>query len=167
MTPFISILESSADALRLQVALLVGVLATAFAGPTIRRCGFSFAGKRVARSKRRSPIGLDLLRGPGHSLQEQIEEATGELVVDLILLTIIPLLLLCFSLGQGMVGGLQQMLRTAPIYIVLAIGFFAYMVRKLLKAGHHLDRLKAGYDAELAVGQELDQLMASGRGGLP
>ena len=34
--------------------------------------------------------------------------------------------------------------------------------RKLLKAGTRLDPLKAGYDAEVAVGQELDQLMRQG-----
>lgn len=33
------------------------------------------------------------------------------------------------------------------------------MLRKRLKAGTRLDHLKAGYDAEVAVGQELDQLM--------
>jgi len=31
-----------------------------------------------------------------------------------------------------------------------------------MKAGNRLDHLKAGYDAEVAVGQELDQLMRQG-----
>ncbi|VWX62957.1 conserved hypothetical protein [Burkholderiales bacterium 8X] len=54
------------------------------------------------------------------------------------------------------------MTRLAFIYGTLILGFIAVMVRKLWKAGERLDKLKAGYDAELAVGQELDQLMRQG-----
>lgn len=49
------------------------------------------------------------------------------------------------------------------LYALAAIAFIAYMLRKLLKAGIRLDHLKAGYDAEVAVGQELDQLMRQAR----
>ena len=48
------------------------------------------------------------------------------------------------------------------VYALAAIAFIATMLRKLLKAGTRLDHLKAGYDAEVAVGQELDQLMRQG-----
>jgi hypothetical protein len=36
------------------------------------------------------------------------------------------------------------------------------MIWRLIKAASRLDQLRAGFDAELAVGQELDQLMRSG-----
>jgi hypothetical protein len=54
------------------------------------------------------------------------------------------------------------MAHLAPVYALAAIAFIACMLRKLLKAGTRLDHLKAGYDAEVAVGQELDQLMRQG-----
>ena len=37
-----------------------------------------------------------------------------------------------------------------------------YGLSRLFKRGSHIDKLKAGYDAELAVGQQLDQLMRKG-----
>ena len=48
------------------------------------------------------------------------------------------------------------------IYFLAVVGFLALSMRKLLKLGKRLDHLRAGYDAELAVGQELDQLMRHG-----
>lgn len=55
--------------------------------------------------------------------------------------------------------GLPQTAHLAPVYAVAAIAFIAYMLRKLPKAGTRLDHLKAGYEAEVAVSQELDPLM--------
>ncbi len=44
----------------------------------------------------------------------------------------------------------------------LVFGVMIHSTLKMLRAGKKLDALKAGYDGELAVGQELDQLMRSG-----
>jgi len=54
------------------------------------------------------------------------------------------------------------MMRLAPLFAALAIAFIACVTRKLWKTAERLDHLKAGFDAELAVGQELDQLMRQG-----
>ncbi|MBN8509302.1 MAG: hypothetical protein J0L57_11880 [Burkholderiales bacterium] len=65
-----------------QIAIALGVLVACFAGPAaallvlIRR-------KAKARQSRRSPIGIALLRGPGHSLREQLDEAHNDLTWDL------------------------------------------------------------------------------------
>ena len=64
-----------------QIAIVLGVLVACFAGPAaalfvlIRR-------KAKARQSRRSPIGIALLRGPGHSLREQLDEAHNDLTWD-------------------------------------------------------------------------------------
>ncbi len=144
-----------------QIAIVLGVLVACFAGPAaalfvlIRR-------KAKARQSRRSPIGIALLRGPGHSLREQLDEAHNDLTWELVLLMVVPLLALALFLAQSHLRGLPQMAHLAPVYALAAIAFIAYMLRKLLKAGTRLDHLKAGYDAEVAVGQELDQLMRQG-----
>ena len=141
-----------------QIAIVLGVLVACFAGPAaavfvlIRR-------KAKARQSRRSPIGIALLRGPGHSLREQLDEAHDDLTWDLVLLMVVPLLALALFLAQSHLRGLPQMAHLAPVYAVAAIAFIAYMLRKLPKAGTQLDHLKAGYDAEVAVSQELDPLM--------
>jgi hypothetical protein len=144
-----------------QVAVVVGVLAACFIGPVLA-IGFLALRKRRARARRRSPIGIDLLRGPGHTLRQQLDEASNDVSTDAFLLMMMPLLLLAAFLAQGHLRGLQGMMHLAPIYVVLALGFVVVMVRKLWKAGDRLDNLKAGFDAELAVGQELDQLMRQG-----
>ena len=144
-----------------QIAIVLGVLVACFAGPAaalfvlIRR-------KAKARQGRRSPIGIALLRGPGHSLRDQLDEVHNDLTWDLVLLMVVPLLALATFLAQSHLRGLLQTAHLAPVYALAAIAFIAYMLRKLLKAGTRLDHLKAGYDAEVAVGQELDQLMRQG-----
>ncbi|WP_292449457.1 nuclease-related domain-containing protein [Methylibium sp.] len=144
-----------------QAAIVVGVLAACFVGPAVA-IGFLVVRKRRARSRRRSPIGIALLRSPGHTLREQLEEAQNDVTADVFVLMAMPLLVLATFLAQSHLRGLQGMMHLAPIYVVLALAFVAFTVRKLLKAGERLDNLKAGYDAELAVGQELDQLMRLG-----
>lgn len=133
-----------------QITIVIGVLAACFAGPgaalfvLIRR-------KAKARQSRRSPIGIALLRGPAHSLREQLDEAHNDLIWDLALLMVVPLIALALFLAQSHLRGLPQMARLAPVYALAVIAFIVYMLRKLLKAGTHLDHLKAGDDAEVAV----------------
>lgn len=141
-----------------QIAIVLGVLVACFAGPAaalfvlIRR-------KAKARQSRRCPIGIALRRGPGHSLRERLDEAHNDLTGDLVLLTVVPLLALALFLAQSHLRGLPQTAHLAPVCALAAIAFIACLLRKLLKAGTRLDHLKAGCDANVAVGQELDQPM--------
>ncbi|MGV8826374.1 nuclease-related domain-containing protein [Methylibium petroleiphilum] len=144
-----------------QVVVIVGVLAACFAGPALA-FGFLVMRKRRARARRRSPIGIDMLRGPGHTLREKLEEMNADVLTDVFVLMVMPLLLLATFLAQSHQRGQQGMLHLVPIYIVLALGVVFVVVYRLWKKGEQLDKLKAGYDAELAVGQELDQLMRQG-----
>lgn len=144
-----------------QTALVVGLLGAIFVGPVLA-VTFLVMRKRRARARRRSAVGIDLLRGPGHTLREQLDEANVDVLSDVFLLMLIPLMAVAIFLAQSQLRGQKGMLVIGLIYATLALGFVAFMVRKLWKAGERLDKLKAGYDAELAVGQELDQLMRKG-----
>jgi hypothetical protein len=144
-----------------QVATVVGLLAVSFAGPLLA-VAFLVIRKRRARARRRSPVGIDLLRSPGHALRDQIEEANVDALSDVFVLMLVPLLALCVFLAQQHFQGAQRILPLAPIFGVMVLIFVASWVRRLWKTGEKLDRLKVGYDAELAVGQELDQLMREG-----
>lgn len=144
-----------------QLALVLGVLAAFFVGPVLA-IGFLLLRKRRSRAQRRSPIGNDLLRGPGHTVREQLEEAQADLIWDVFPLSVMPILILALYFGQGALGTPAAMAHPAWIYLFAALAFVAYFVRKMVKTGARLDRLRAGYDAELAVGQELDQLMRQG-----
>lgn len=144
-----------------QISVFFGVLSACFLGPALALY-FMLRRKRQARARRRSPIGKNLLRGPGHSLREQLEIAQIDLSFDVALLMVVPLLTLSVFLAQGHILGLPRVIHLSPIYAASALAFIGWAVRKLWKAGTRLDNLKAGYDAELAVGQELDQLMRQG-----
>lgn len=132
-----------------------------FAGPALA-IGVLVVRKRRARDARRSPIGIDLLRGPGHSLRGQLEEVSSELMWDISMLMVIPLVSLTLYLAQAHLRGLTEMVHLAPIYAAFSIAFVLWVMWRLLRAGVRLDNLRAGYDAEVAVGQELDQLMRQG-----
>ncbi len=103
-----------------------------------------------------------MLRGPGHTLREKLEEANTDVLTDVFVLMFMPLLLLATFLAQSHQRGLQGMIHLVPIYIAFALGIVFVVVYRLWKKGEQLDKFKAGYDAELAVGQELDQLMRQG-----
>lgn len=129
-----------------QIALVVGVLVSLFVGPGV---AIFFLGlrKRRRRSERRSPIGIDLLRGPGHTVREQLEEAMNDLTGDVLGLCIAPLVLLSLFLGQSSLHGLTQTAYLAPMYAGLGVLAVATMVWRMVRAGERLDRLRAGFDA--------------------
>jgi hypothetical protein len=111
------------------VAIIIGVLFAFFVGPVIAII-FLLRRKRRARARRRSPIGIDLLRSPGHSLREELEESTSDVLFDITLLMVVPLLILSLFLAQSHVLGLQGMMHLVPIYVVVALGFVACTVIK-------------------------------------
>lgn len=119
--------------------------------------------KAIARARRKSPIGFDLLRPPGHGLGEQIEQLQEDLWEQLFRLMFVPTLAVALYFGQiALLGDKKVGLGVALIYGTLTVANAAYCLRQLLKIATELDKLKAGYDAELAVGQELNQLMHQG-----
>lgn len=149
------------NAFAVQTTLVLGVLATFAIGPGLA-IAFLIIRKKRRRARRRSPIGIDLLRTPGHTVREQLDEASTEVVWDVMLLSVMPLVFLAIYLAQAHAIGLSSMLPLTPIYVIGGLLVIALVIRKLIKAGEHIDNLRAGFDAELAVGQELDQLMLKG-----
>ena len=76
-------------------------------------------------------------------------------------LALFPVMVIALYLAQQQALGVRAATLSGvlPIYGGTIAVFIAYQVRRLVRAGHRIDDLRAGYDAELAVGQELDQLM--------
>jgi hypothetical protein len=118
--------------------------------------------KRRSRAQRRSPIGQNMLRSPGHTLREELDEARVDVMADAAALVALPLLMVASILAQGHLQGGHVMRNLGPVVAVAVLVFVLLTLRRLWKAAQRLDRIKAGYDAELAVGQVLDQLMRQG-----
>lgn len=147
----------------LQAGAVALVLAIAFIGPSIAII-FLLRRKRRRRALRRSPLTKNLLRSPGQSVREQLDEATSDLGFDVMGLALFPIMVAALLLAQQQAVGMRASMLdwVVPSCGVAIAVFIAYQVRKLVRAGHRIDDLRAGFDAELAVGQELDQLMRLG-----
>jgi hypothetical protein len=144
-----------------QTALVLGIVSTCFIGPLLAFV-FLLIRKRRARARRRSPITQDLLRSPGHTLRGQIDDTANDVMGAVFGMMVVPPVLLCLLFLQAWLQGPKHAQGLAPIYLVAAFGWIGLALRQVWKSASQMDKLNAGYDAELAVGQVLDQLMRQG-----
>ena len=112
--------------------------------------------KKRTNDLRKNPINIDLLRSPGESISEQIEDKSLDVDSYLTALAIAPLL--CYAMYlQRNPSELNAILLT-----IVGFGFTVFFAYKLVRLSKIRNNLKLGYDAELAVGQELNSLMRDG-----
>jgi hypothetical protein len=86
----------------------------------------------------------------------------ADLTWDLFLVMVLPLMTLAVFLAQSHARGLDRMVSLAFLYVIAVLACVAVLIYRLIKTGNRLDNLRTGCDAEVAVGQELDQLMRQG-----
>ena len=116
---------------------------------------FVYSKKRISE-KRKNPINTDLLRSPGESLTEQIEDKSIDVDSYLSALAIGPLMSYAMYLQS------KHTVFNIILYAIVGLGFTVFFGYKLVKLSQSRNKLKLGYDAELAVGQELNNLMHDG-----
>lgn len=142
------------------VAILTIVLLVL--GPGLLASWFIVRQRRVARQARRSPLTKDLLRTPGHTLREQLEELRIDVTLDLLLLMVVPAFVIAALYATQLATGDVASVRVMVLAVAGMAVFCFWQIRMLLKKNTMLDQLRLGLDAELAAGQELDQLMRQG-----
>ena len=118
--------------------------------------------RRSIRNKK-SPLNIQLLRAPGQSLLEEISELTMDIVGDLLMVPIAALVLYASyttyqiyepkSVNWVMTYGFP--LTVVAITIWVSIVTFQRFKRR--------NSLRLGYDCELAVGQDLTELVRLGK----
>jgi hypothetical protein len=112
---------------------------------------------------RRAPVSDKLLRPPGESCRQKVEELNGRILELTIWVVIFPstFLLLFVSLnGTSMPGH-----HTIKVWLPsLALGFFtvALMTLRLINLFKERNNWRIGFSGERAVGELLNQLMADG-----
>jgi Nuclease-related domain len=116
---------------------------------------FVYSKKRI-NEKRKNPINSDLLRSPGESLAQQIEDTSLDIDSYLSVLAIAPLL--CYTMYLQN----KPSLFNALTFTAVGLGFTVFFAYKLVKLSRVSNQLKLGFDAELAVGQELNSLVREG-----
>ena len=144
-----------------QIAAVVLVLAVVF-GPALSGGWLLVRRKRRASEERRSPLVKNLLRTPGHGLREQLEEDRLDIAFDLAATMLLPAGMLSLLFATAILTGKLPSDAVLAIISVGVVVVSSYQVRSLLRRSALIDQLRLGLDAELAVGQELDQLMRQG-----
>ncbi len=139
----------------------VFVAVAIFVLPSIIAGLFSITLFKRYKRDRRSPLSTNLLRGPGETLRSEIEkmsERIDENFFNLLLISIpaLAVLLLASRLGNPYI--LWGLLLAVVIYVASIV----WATRRLYLLFKQRSSLYLGLDAELAVGQELNQLMLNG-----
>ncbi|MHB0976461.1 MAG: nuclease-related domain-containing protein [Candidatus Aquicultorales bacterium] len=118
--------------------------------------------RRRRHSRWKNPLTRELLRGPGHSLQLAVDDKVSDFYAYLLLTTMLPLAVFAGHLASSYLGGERETVIRIVISLASGIGGIIYSVWMCLKTRKTLDRLRLGHEGEMAVGQELDQLMLLG-----
>jgi len=114
-----------------QVVAVVLVLAIVL-GPGWIAVQFLYRRKKLARKERRSPLTSKLLRTPGHTLREQLEEGRADLGMEVMVLMFAPAILLAFLYLTTIVTGRAQAVWVLAVVGVAVAAFTVYQTRKLL-----------------------------------
>jgi len=110
----------------------------------------------------RSPFTDNFLRSPGESLNRKIMEINDRVMENLVLLVTTPILLYAIYISSLHFGNSENSAWTFTIYMVAGIGFVVYSLIGLVKLLNLRRSYRLGYEGEIAVGQELNQLMLDG-----
>lgn len=144
-------------------ALVQGLLAgVVLIGPVLVAYGVLSRRRRLARARRRSPIKGELLRSPGQSLRDQLEDKQLDVMADAMALLAAPAFVAGAFFVTALTSGRLPSLRVQVVVAVALVAWCFFQIRKLYEASETLDRWRLGLDGEVAVGQELDQLMRQG-----
>ena len=110
----------------------------------------------------RSPFTDNFLRSPGESLNRQIMEISDKATEHLVMSITAPILFYAIYMSSLSSGTLKLSTSVIIVLITCGTGFIAYHIIKLMKLVNLRQSYRLGYEGEIAVGQELNQLMRDG-----
>src|SRR5947209_15260090 len=113
-------------------------------------------------TRRRSPLARDLLRSPGDGLRPEIEDLSADVIGLSCLLMMLPLIVYSIWITQIQFGAETISVRSAIGLGVITVAAWALLLFKLSKVFQRRRSLYLALDGEMAVGQELNQLMQQG-----
>jgi len=117
---------------------------------------------KLKQRRKRTPLTSDLLRSPGESLRLQIDELNDEINSAIFGVSTIPISIYAVWLTQVHFVEVKNPLSDAVLYALVGSVFLGFVAVKLHKSMGRRNDLRLGLDCELAVGQELNQLMLDG-----
>lgn len=129
-------------------------------GAMLIPAGFILVVRFREEQRRRSPLSQNLLRSPGESLRKELNERLWDFVAYLMFLPLVPLLFYTLMLQRAI--DTNGVLRISLVLVAAGLLAFGFIFYKAFTTIRKIWKLRLGYEAELAMGQELDQLMRQG-----
>jgi hypothetical protein len=114
------------------------------------------------RKNRRSPFTDKFLRGPGQSILLKIDDVSSDLIGYLSMLICIPLMIYATFISDRYFRQQPITIPSTIIYSVFGIAISGYLLFRIVKLFSLRRILRLGYEGEVAVAQELNQLMRQG-----
>lgn len=124
---------------------------------------FAFLARaRLGRAKRKSPFTGQFLREPGHTISEQLEDGYLDLMGYFMMSMLLPIMLIAVLLSASALSDKVVSPAVWGFYGFLACVALSWLGLKTYRQVESLGRLRLGYEGEVGVGQELNQLMQLG-----
>ena len=117
---------------------------------------------KLHKKSRTSPLTRELLRSPGESLRTEIENLTFDIVFYPMMLFLFPIMIFATYLSQIYFGVARENSVIIGIYVFATLSFIGFCSVKLWRLLKDRNNYRLGLDCEIAVGQELNQLMLEG-----
>ena len=104
----------------------------------------------------------NFLRSPGESLNRQIMEISDKMMEHLVMTLMAPILFYALYMASLYSRNVKFSASANMVFIIGGTCFIAYHLFKLIKLVNIRRSYRLGYEGEIAVGQELNQLMRDG-----
>ncbi len=118
--------------------------------------------RKQDRKHRQSPLTQDLMRPPGYSLQQKVNELNDEVSFSFILMLLIPFLLYSLHVSQSYFGDVPESLPRTIIMLIVSLVAIAFLGYRLTKVLTERKNNALGLQGEMFTGEELNQLMLCG-----
>ena len=104
----------------------------------------------------------NFLRSPGESLRSRLDEINDNINTNLVSAFILPLIFYSGILSQAYFSEKPLSVSSIWILILIALAFEAYFIYRLVRLINKRRYYRLGYEGEIAVGQELNELLRDG-----
>ena len=110
----------------------------------------------------RSPFTRDLLGSPGQSLLAKLDATNEDLMVYLSSVVFVPLTIYSIHISASYFKEVSESHFRIWFSVCVGTVYFAFCIYKVIKLLSKRRLIRLGYEGELAVGKELDQLLRDG-----
>lgn len=114
------------------------------------------------KRSRRNPLTRNLLRSPGQSLHREIDNLSEEINSYLTFIFFFPVLLYGMYVPLMILNETEKYRIHPFVFILVCAGFVGYFFYRFLRLTQKRDSYRLGFECEMAVGQELNNLMLQG-----